>query len=167
MTKTQRQHRIGELIEREVISTAAQIVTRLNSEGIAATQATVTRDLQELGTVKVRDEHGTRRIVIGTATRSSPAPLDHLRRMMGEWVVSVESSGNLVVIHTPPGCAHVVASALDRSLFEGVLGSIAGDDTIMVIANEVKGGEQLAKEFRSLASLDEVSHPHLKGLRHG
>ena len=67
MTKTQRQHRISELIDREVISTAAQIVARLNAEGIAATQATVTRDLQELGTVKVRDEHGTRRIVVGTA----------------------------------------------------------------------------------------------------
>jgi transcriptional regulator of arginine metabolism len=67
MTKTQRQHRIGELIEREVISTAAQLVTRLQSEGISATQATVTRDLQELGTIKIRDEHGTRRIVVATA----------------------------------------------------------------------------------------------------
>ena len=63
MTKTQRQHRIGELIDHDVISTAAQIVARLHEEGIAATQATVTRDLQELGTVKVRDENGTRRIV--------------------------------------------------------------------------------------------------------
>ncbi|HEY1222197.1 MAG TPA: ArgR family transcriptional regulator, partial [Acidimicrobiales bacterium] len=68
MTKTQRQHRINELLEREVISTAAQIVVRLNAEGIAATQATVTRDLQELGTVKIRDEHGTRRIVVGGAS---------------------------------------------------------------------------------------------------
>ena len=64
MTKTQRQHRIGELLEREVISTAAQIVTKLQGEGISATQATVTRDLQELGTIKVRDEHGSRRIVL-------------------------------------------------------------------------------------------------------
>ena len=64
MTKTQRQHRIGELLEREVISTAAQLVTRLQAEDISATQATVTRDLQELGTIKVRDEHGSRRIVI-------------------------------------------------------------------------------------------------------
>ena len=60
--------------------------------------------------------------------------------MMGEWVVSVESSGNLVVVRTPPGCAHVVASALDRSALEGVLGSVAGDDTILVIANEKRGG---------------------------
>jgi transcriptional regulator of arginine metabolism len=163
MTKTQRQHRIGELIEREVISTAAQLVTRLQFEGISATQATVTRDLQELGTIKVRDEHGTRRIVVATAAKSSPAPLDHLRRMMGEWVVSVESSAALVVVRTPPGCAHVVASALDRSALSGVLGSVAGDDTILVIASEERGGLSLAKEFRSLAGLDELTPSTMKG----
>lgn len=166
MTKTQRQHRISELIDREVISTAAQIVARLNAEGIAATQATVTRDLQELGTVKVRDEHGTRRIVVGTASLSNPAPLDHLRRMMGEWVVSVESSGHLVVVRTPPGCAHVVASALDRSSLDGVLGSVAGDDTILVIASETRGGDNLAREFRSLAGIDDLT-ALAKGNSHG
>jgi transcriptional regulator of arginine metabolism len=167
MTKTQRQHRINELIEREVISTAAQIVVRLNAEGIAATQATVTRDLQELGTVKIRDEQGTRRIVVGTASLSSPVPLDHLRRMMGEWVVSVESSANLVVVRTPPGCAHVVASALDRSALEGVLGCVAGDDTILVIAGEERGGAQLAHEFRALAGIDELLITMKKGNVHG
>ncbi|HUX03871.1 MAG TPA: arginine repressor [Acidimicrobiales bacterium] len=155
MTKTQRQHRISELLEREVISTAAQIVARLQGEGIAATQATVTRDLQELGTIKVRDEHGSRRIVIASAPQISSAPIDHLRRMMGEWVVSVESSANLVVVRTPPGCAHVVASALDRSALDGVLGSVAGDDTILVIASDAHGGGRLAAEFRHLAGIAE------------
>jgi transcriptional regulator of arginine metabolism len=157
MTKTQRQHRISELIERDVISTAAQIVARLREEGISATQATVTRDLQELGTIKVRDEHGARRIVVAAAPKLAPAPLDHLRRMMGEWVVSVESSANLVVVRTPPGCAHVVASALDRSVLDGVLGSVAGDDTILVIAAKRGGELSLAREFRSLAGLDELT----------
>jgi transcriptional regulator of arginine metabolism len=73
MTKTQRQHRISDLLEREVISTAAQLVTRLKSEGIVATQATVTRDLQDLGTIKVRDLHGSRRIV---GAGGPPAPHD-------------------------------------------------------------------------------------------
>ena len=155
MTKTQRQHRITELLERNVISTAAQIVTRLQSEGVAATKATVTRDLQELGTIKIRDEHGARRIVISSGPKMSSAPVDHLRRMMGEWVVSVENSGNLVVIRTPPGCAHVVASALDRSALDGVLGSVAGDDTLLVIANEHRSGLALASEFRQLAGLEQ------------
>jgi len=155
MTKTQRQHRIGELLENNVISTAAQLVTRLEQEGISATQATVTRDLQELGTLKIRDEHGTRRIVLANAPKLAPAPLDHLRRMMGEWVVSVDNSGNLVIVRTPPGCAHVVASALDRSNLDGVLGCVAGDDTILVIASEQRGGASLVTEFRTLAGLDE------------
>ena len=153
MTKTQRQHRINELIEREVISTAAQLVTRLQAEGITATQATVTRDLQELGTIKVRDEHGSRRIVVASSPKVSSPPLDHLRRMMGEWVVSVDSSANLVVLRTPPGCAHVVASALDRSALEGVLGSVAGDDTLLVIASDENGGAAIAASFRELAGL--------------
>lgn len=155
MSKAQRQQRISDLLEREVISTAAQLVSRLHNEGISATQATVTRDLQELGTVKVRDLHGSRRIVIATAPTVAAAPVDHLRRMMGEWVGSVDCSGNLVVVRTPPGCAHVVASALDRSALVGVLGSIAGDDTILVIADEKVGGSSLVKEFRQLAGLDE------------
>ena len=159
MSKAQRQHRISDLLEREVISTAAQLVARLKSEGIVATQATVTRDLQDLGTIKVRDLHGSRRIVIASAPAVSAAPVDHLRRMMGEWVGSVDCSGNLVVIRTPPGCAHVVASALDRSALDGVLGSIAGDDTILVIADEKYGGPALVKEFRSLAGLEDLSSP--------
>ncbi len=154
MTKTQRQHRINELIEHEVISTAAQLVTRLQAEGITATQATVTRDLQELGTIKVRDEHGSRRIVVASSPKVSSPPLDHLRRMMGEWVVSVDSSANLVVLRTPPGCAHVVASALDRSALEGVLGSVAGDDTLLVIASDEHGGAAIAASFRELAGLE-------------
>jgi len=153
VTKTQRQHRISELIDHNVISTAAQIVARLHEEGIAATQATVTRDLQELGTVKIRDERGTRRIVMAASPKMAPAPLDHLRRMMGEWVVSVESSANLIVVRTPPGCAHVVASALDRSALSGVLGSVAGDDTVIVITQDEHGGASLATEFRALAGL--------------
>ena len=154
MTKTQRQHRISELLEHDVISTAAQVVTRLQSEGVSATQATVTRDLQELGTIKVRDEHGARRIVLAASPKLAPAPLDHLRRMMGEWVISVESSANLVVVRTPPGCAHVVASALDRSALEGVLGSVAGDDTLLVIASDEHGGAAIAASFRELAGLE-------------
>jgi transcriptional regulator of arginine metabolism len=163
MTKTQRQHRIGELIDHDVISTAAQIVTLLHEEGIAATQATVTRDLQELGTVKIRDENGTRRIIFASSPKLAPAPLDHLRRMMGEWVVSIESSLNLVVVRTPPGCAHVVASALDRSALRGVLGSVAGDDTILVISAEEHGGEALADEFRVLAGLNGPANANAKG----
>jgi transcriptional regulator of arginine metabolism len=89
------------------------------------------------------------------APKMTAAPLDHKRRMMGEWVVSVDYSANLVVLRTPPGCAHVVASALDRSVLDGVLGSVAGDDTVLVIAGEARGGASLAQEFRMLAGFSE------------
>ena len=102
----------------------------------------------------MRDENGCAASSTATASNFTRAPLDHLRRMMGEWVVSVESSENLVVVRTPPGCAHVVASALDRSALDGVLGSVAGDDTVLVIAEERRGGMSLATEFRSLAGLE-------------
>jgi len=82
------------------------------------------------------------------------APLDHLRRVMGEWVAEVTNSGNLVVVRTPPGCAHVVASALDRSNLEGLLGTVAGDDTMLCVATEPIGGERLAETLRELAGIE-------------
>ena len=82
------------------------------------------------------------------------APLDQLRRVMGEWVAEVTHSSNLVVVRTPPGCAHVVASALDRSGLDGLLGTVAGDDTMMCVASEVVGGEALASGLRELAGIE-------------
>jgi transcriptional regulator of arginine metabolism len=81
------------------------------------------------------------------------APEDHLRRVMGEWVVEVAQSQNLVVLRTPPGSAHVVASALDRTGVEGVLGTVAGDDTLIVVASERVGGAKVAKRLSALAGL--------------
>ncbi len=163
MTKTQRQHRIAQILENQVVSTGAQLVTVLNREGIQATQATVTRDLQELGVVKTRDADGVRRLTLPASPNLGPAPLDHLRRMMGEWAVGIESAGHLVVVRTPPGCAHVVASALDRGAVPGVLGTVAGDDTILVIATEEKGGVKLANELRVMSGL--VTAPAAKRVR--
>jgi transcriptional regulator of arginine metabolism len=156
MSKSQRQHRIAELIGSHVVSTAAQIVSLLQGEGISATQATITRDLQEIGAVKVRDEEGQRRFKLPDMPSRGSAPLDHLRRMMGEWAASINNAGHLVVVRTPPGCAHVVASALDRSAISGVLGTVAGDDTILVIAEENYGGTALANDLRRLAGLESV-----------
>jgi transcriptional regulator of arginine metabolism len=72
---------------------------------------------------------------------------------MGEWVAEVKVSANIVVVRTPPGCAHVVASALDRSGLPGVMGTVAGDDTMLVVADEKVGGVELANRLRQLAGL--------------
>jgi transcriptional regulator of arginine metabolism len=125
----------------------------LSSDGIDATQATVSRDLDDIGAVKVRVASGNTVYAIPEFAPDRLAPLDQLRRVMGEWVVDVASSGNLVVMRTPPGCAHVVASALDRSRVEGMLGTVAGDDTLLCIATDVDG-TTLAADLRRLAGID-------------
>jgi transcriptional regulator of arginine metabolism len=90
----------------------------------------------------------------GTAyAKELAAPDDHLRRVMGEFVVDVAHSNNLVVLRTPPGSAHVVASALDRAGLPDVLGTVAGDDTLLVVCAEQPGGSKIAAELASLAGL--------------
>jgi transcriptional regulator of arginine metabolism len=81
------------------------------------------------------------------------APEDHLRRVLGDWVVEVAHSGNIVVLRTPPGSAHVVGSALDRAGLTDILGTVAGDDTLLVVAAERVGGAKVAAKLSSLANL--------------
>ena len=97
----------------------------------------MSRDLEDLGAVKVRVPGGETVYAIPEYEPDRLAPHDHLRRVLSEWVVEAGRSANLVVLRTPPGCAHVVASALDRSGLEGLLGTVAGDDTLLVR----RGGE--------------------------
>jgi transcriptional regulator of arginine metabolism len=120
---------------------------------MAATQATVSRDLEDLGAVKVRVPGGDTVYAIPEFEPARLAPEDHLRRVMGEWVAEVRCSANLVVLRTPPGCAHVVASALDRSSVRGLIGTVAGDDTLLCVADEGFGGVALAAALRELAGL--------------
>lgn len=153
MSKTQRQHRIARLLVEGPVTSQAQLVDLLAEVGIEATQATVSRDLGDLGAVKVRLPGGRSVYAIPEHPADHVAPENHLRRVMGEWVAEVESSGNLVVLRTPPGSAHVVASAIDRSAHDEILGTVAGDDTIFVLAVEGTSGRRLAATLRSLAGL--------------
>ena len=82
------------------------------------------------------------------------APEDHLRRVLGEWVVEADYSANLIVLRTPPGSAHVVGSALDRSGFPGVIGTVAGDDTVLVVASEAFGGAAVAERLAAVAGIE-------------
>jgi len=152
--KNQRQHRIVRLLETHAVSSQAQLVELLEGEGVMATQATVSRDLEELGAVKVRMPGGHTAYAIPELPKDQIAPEDHLQRVRGEWVVEGASSANLVVVRTPPGSAHVVASAIDRAALAGVLGTVAGDDTVIVVAAEQIGGAHLAARFAVLAGLD-------------
>ena len=153
MSKHHRQHRISRLLADHVVTSQEMLVSLLTDDGLAATQATVSRDLDDLGAVKVRLPGGDTAYAIPEHPAYQNVPRDQLRRVLGEWVVDVASSGNLVVLRTPPGSAHVVASALDRTGVDGAIGTVAGDDTLMVVAAQDTTGEQLADTLRALAGL--------------
>jgi transcriptional regulator of arginine metabolism len=156
MSKVQRQQAIARLIGQHEVVSQPQLVDLLATDGITATQATVSRDLDDLGAVKVRVPGGATVYAIPELAPDRVAPVDQLRRVMGEWVADVSHSGTLVVVRTPPGCAHVVGSALDRSGVDGLLGTVAGDDTMLCVATEEMGGRRLASLLRELAGISEV-----------
>ena len=158
--KTRRQQLISRFIEQQEVVNQAQLVKLLLAEQVPATQATVSRDLDDLRAIKVRTASGSSVYALPEFAPDRVAPVDQLRRVMGEWVGEVTSSSNLVVVRTPPGCAHVVASALDRSAVDGLIGTVAGDDTVLCIAGENSSGTQLAEHLRRLAGID-------GGLSHG
>ena len=155
-SKQQRQRVIAQLIGSGEISSQPQLKARLSEKGIDATQATVSRDLEDLGAVKVRVAGGEVRYAIPEYEPARMAPSDQLRRVLSEWVAEVTWSGNIVVLRTPPGCAHVVASALDRSANPRLIGTVAGDDTILCVADRVDAGSDLAAELRELAGIAEI-----------
>lgn len=152
-TKVQRQSTITRLVAEHEVASQPELIELLAGEGIGATQATVSRDLDDIGAVKVRAASGNAVYAIPEFEPDRHAPLDHLRRVMGEWVAEVALSGNIVVLRTPPGCAHVVASALDRSRVDGMIGTVAGDDTLMCVSVE-PDGIALATHLRQLAGID-------------
>jgi len=151
--KTQRQHLVARLIESQVVANQLALVELLATEGVLATQATVSRDLEDLGAIKVRMPGGESAYAIPALPKEQRAPEDNLRRVFGDWVVEVATSDNLVVIRTPPGSAHVVASALDRSGLAGILGTVAGDDTILIVVASEIGGSTVAAQLSDLAGL--------------
>jgi transcriptional regulator of arginine metabolism len=153
LAKPQRQHRVAQLLARHAVTSQAQLVELLAEEGVVATQATVSRDLEDLGAIKVRVPGGETVYAIPEHEHERLAPEAHLRRVLAEWVVEVGSSANLVVLRTPPGCAHVVASAMDRAGLPGMLGTVAGDDTLIVVAAEPTPGSALARQIAGLAGL--------------
>jgi|APCry1669190288_1035285.scaffolds.fasta_scaffold14392_2 transcriptional regulator of arginine metabolism len=154
VSKQQRQHRISVLLEDNVVSSQPQLVELLAGEGISTTQATVSRDLEELGAITVRIPGGERALALPELPTQQIAPIDHLRRVLGEWAVDVAPAGPLVVVRTPPGCAHVVASALDRTGLDGVVGTVAGDDTIMVAVTDDVGVAEVAQRLAELAGIE-------------
>lgn len=144
--RTRRRQRLIELLRHGLDGTQDEIGERLAADGFNATQATISRDLEDVGAVR---RHEGRRIVYALTERNGP-PVGFGRRVFGELVRSVAASGNLVVVRSYPGMAPTVAAVLDQGEVEGVLGTVAGDDTVLVVADERSGGKKLAGRISSL-----------------
>ncbi len=154
-TRAGRQARIVELLSTHAVRSQTELAALLAAEGIEATQATLSRDLEELGAVKLRAADGGVGVYLvpedGSQVRGVSGGTDRLARLLGELLVSTDASGNLAVLRTPPGAAQYLASALDRASLPDIVGTIAGDDTIMVIAREPTTGAELAARIERLA----------------
>jgi transcriptional regulator of arginine metabolism len=158
LTKNARQSLIVELLEGREVRSQSDLAELLADRGVHVTQATLSRDLVELDAVKVRAASGTLVYAV-PAVGGDRTPVagegsgaqQRLGRLCTELLVSAESSANLVVLRTPPGAAQFLASAIDKVELSDVLGSIAGDDTVLVISRDPAGGEALARRFLALA----------------
>jgi transcriptional regulator of arginine metabolism len=160
-TKTGRQQRIVAILGSRIVHSQAELRDALAEEGIDVTQATLSRDLEELGAIKVRDGSGALVYAVpgeGGDRTARPAHNERtvaqgrLARLAEELVVSTEGNGSLVVVRTPPGAAHFLASAVDHADLAEVMGCIAGDDTILVICREGFSGSDFAEYLRSIAN---------------
>lgn len=139
------------LIKSGVVHSQSDLVVLLKKSGYKVTQATASRDLEEIGAVRARNNNGEstyqiRESVDSAIVRSTPLP--------SKLILSVDHSANLAVIHTPPGAAQFLASSLDHAGLTGVIGTIAGDDTIILVSKKATGGALLAKELLSYVRAD-------------
>ena len=150
--KRARQQALMELVRTQPLSSQHEIQEQLAQIGYEATQSTISRDLEELGLVRIRDAGGHLKYGWPNDTAALGAAA-RLRTLLSEFLVSVDSSANLVVVKTTPGAANAVADVLDRAGVEGVLGTIAGDDTVLVIAAEGTKGKALVRRFAELGGM--------------
>ncbi|MBA3781583.1 arginine repressor [Nocardioides sp. InS609-2] len=159
-TKNARHQQIIDLVSRHEVKSQTELADLLGARGVRVTQATLSRDLVELDAVKVRAAGGALVYAVPAeggdrspaAHETTAAATARLARLCAELLVSAEASANLVILRTPPGAAQFLASAFDKAELTGVLGTIAGDDTVLVIGRDPAGGDELAGRFLALAT---------------
>ena len=154
-SRAARQQRIVEILAATPVRSQTELLDHLAADGIEVTQATLSRDLEELGAVKLRGADGGVGTYLvpedGSPVRGVSGGTERLSRLLGELLVSTDASANLAVLRTPPGAAHYLASAVDRAALPYVVGTIAGDDTIAVITRDPAGGATMAEILLALS----------------
>ncbi len=148
-SRSKRQRAIVDLLREGPVRSQDEIAARLVTLGYAVTQATVSRDLDQIGAVKVR-RGGTLGYALPDQLGDRDWAAKRLERIFGEWVQSIETSGSMVIVRTPPGSAHVVGLALDQAKLPEAAGTIAGDDTLFVAVRSGIAVEPFAQRLRDL-----------------
>lgn len=148
-TKAARQAMIVDLVRSQAVRSQNELAALLAERGLAVTQATLSRDLDDLRAERVRGLDGT--LTYAVPGQAGDRASGSLERRCAELLVRAEHSGNLVVLHTPPGAAQFLASAIDHTAWPAVIGTIAGDDTVLVITREPSGGAAVAQRFLAMA----------------
>ena len=148
--RQRRQKAIADLIRSEPLASQEDVTARLAALGFAITQATVSRDLDQLGAVKVK-RGGILSYALPEQIGDSDWAAARLARIFADWVISVEAAGNLIVLRTPPGSAHLVGLALDQAKVEEVAGTISGDDTLFVALRDNVNAAVIEHRFKKLA----------------
>jgi transcriptional regulator of arginine metabolism len=148
--RVRRQKAIADLIRAEPLGSQEEVTARLGAIGFPVTQATVSRDLDQIGAVKVK-RGGAMSYALPDQLGDSDWAAARLRRILAEWVVSIEAAGNLLVMKTPPGSAHLVGLALDQARLDEIAGTICGDDTLFVALRDGVMAGAMARHFRELA----------------
>jgi transcriptional regulator of arginine metabolism len=150
-SKTARQHVIEELIVNKEISSQNELLNMLKSKGFDITQTTLSRDLDEINAVKSVKNDGKNVYTIkknsADKLQSSKDVRNKLEKSLSEFVISVDSSANLAIIHTPAGAAQYVASLIDQAAMEKVLATIAGDNTVLVVTKGLDDGKKVASQI--------------------
>jgi transcriptional regulator of arginine metabolism len=148
--RQRRQKVIADIIRREAVGSQEDVTARLAGHGLSVTQATVSRDLDQMGAVKVK-RGGVLRYSLPDEIGDSDWAAARLQRIMSDWVQSIEAAGNMIVMKTPPGSAHLVGLALDQARLPEIAGTVCGDDTIFLVVREGSDPTATADRFRDLA----------------
>jgi transcriptional regulator of arginine metabolism len=151
-TKGARQALIKRTLETTEIHSQAQLARVLVDQGITVTQATLSRDLVDLGAVKMRGPSGTTVYASADSLAATDDAATRLNRLCAELLFSADGSANIAVLRTPSGAAQYLASAIDAHNDPDIVGSVAGDDTVMVAARHPQGGMALAQRFLDRAA---------------
>ncbi|WP_433323879.1 arginine repressor [Spirillospora sp. CA-294931] len=161
VTKAARLAKVVELLTRHAVHSQGELARLLADEGVEVTQATLSRDLVEIGAVRLRADDGSSIYAVPgeggdrirrVRTGATETFAGRLSRLAAELLVSAEASANLVIVRTPPGAAQFLASAIDHAEWPTILGTVAGDDSILVISRDPMGGEDVAQALLRLTN---------------